>query len=79
MREATGGSPALWLILGGFVVLVLAYRAVLIGCAAGRADRGRAGEADAPAVEEGPFSNAELERYARHITCPISAAPGSWR
>jgi hypothetical protein len=28
-REATGGSPALWLILGGFVVLVLAYRAVL--------------------------------------------------
>jgi molybdopterin/thiamine biosynthesis adenylyltransferase len=69
LREATGGSPAPWLLLAGALALVLAYRFVL------RRLRGRAGvleaerDALAPATE-GPFSDAELERYARHITLP---------
>lgn len=70
LRELTGGSVALWLLLGGGLVLVLAYRAVL----ARLRDRAEvieaARDADAPVVASGPFSNAELERYARHITLP---------
>lgn len=70
LRETTGSSPALWLILGGMAVLVLAYRAVL-----GRVrDRARAAErrmeGAAPAARGEPFSGDELERYARHITLP---------
>jgi molybdopterin/thiamine biosynthesis adenylyltransferase len=67
VREATGGSAALWLILGAGVVLVLLYRAVL-----GRL-RGRAEAVEAARMvpePEGPFSDEELERYARHITLP---------
>jgi molybdopterin/thiamine biosynthesis adenylyltransferase len=64
LRMATGESPAFWLILGGFVVLILAYRAVL------RRLRGRVvsntAQADAP-PRDGPFSETELNRYARHI------------
>jgi molybdopterin/thiamine biosynthesis adenylyltransferase len=76
VREATGGSPAPWLILGGFVVLVLAYRAVLTRL------RGQAEEIEASRestetpAHEGPFSNAELERYARHITLPDIGGAG---
>ncbi|WP_430450238.1 HesA/MoeB/ThiF family protein [Rhodophyticola sp.] len=70
LREATGSSPALWLILGGMVVLVLAYRAAL-----GQVrNRARAAEQRvdgvATASHGGPFSGDELERYARHITLP---------
>lgn len=70
IREATGGSPALWLLLGAAAVLVLLYRAVLTrlrGRAAAK-EATRAAE-DAP-ESDGPFSEAELERYARHITLP---------
>ena len=70
LREATGGSPALWLILGASLVLVLAYRLVL-NRLRGRAEGIEATrETEAGAVEAGPFSGAELERYARHITLP---------
>ncbi len=70
VREATGGSPALWLILGAALVLVLLYRLVL------KRLRGQAEEIEATRdtmkdpEPEGPFSGAELERYARHITLP---------
>jgi molybdopterin/thiamine biosynthesis adenylyltransferase len=70
LREATGGSPALWLILGAFVGLGLAYRAVLVRLRS----RAEAKEADravaAPVTPKGPFNDEELERYARHITLP---------
>ncbi|WP_370399118.1 HesA/MoeB/ThiF family protein [Sulfitobacter sp. JB4-11] len=63
--QATGGSAALWLILGGFVVLFLGYRALL------RSLRGRVtGPAAAPLMDaEKPktLSETELNRYARHI------------
>jgi Na+-transporting methylmalonyl-CoA/oxaloacetate decarboxylase gamma subunit len=75
VREATGGSPALWLILGGFVVLVLAYRAVLTRLR-GRAERIEAEREEVAPPEDGPFSGAELERYARHITLPDIGGAG---
>ncbi len=64
LRQATGESPALWLILGGAAALVVAYRAGL--------RRLRARVQDPPPVQNssaqaGPFSDVELDRYARHI------------
>ncbi|UWQ95218.1 molybdopterin-synthase adenylyltransferase MoeB [Rhodobacteraceae bacterium M385] len=69
LREVTGGSAALWLLLGAGLALVLGYRALL------RRMRDRAAQADiarggAEALPEGPFLGVELERYARHITLP---------
>ncbi|WP_299683998.1 molybdopterin-synthase adenylyltransferase MoeB [uncultured Tateyamaria sp.] len=64
LRVATGESPAFWLILGGFAALIWAYRQGL-----GRL-RARVAQTEAeaaPAHQTGPFSDAELNRYARHI------------
>jgi len=61
LRIATGGSVALWLMLGGAVAVVLGYRQML-----GALRR----KAEAPTVEapqNGTFSDTELNRYARHI------------
>lgn len=75
VREMTGGSVALWLLLGGALVLVLAYRAVLIRLR-GRAEGIEAArEAKVPAPV-GPFLDVELERYARHITLPDIGGAG---
>jgi molybdopterin/thiamine biosynthesis adenylyltransferase len=64
LREATGQSASLWLLIGGGVVLVLTYRAGLSRLR----DRARMREADEkPPGREGAFSEAELNRYARHI------------
>lgn len=60
LRAGTGGSAAPWLLLGGFVALVLAYRAGL-GWLRARA---------VPEAPQGPaptFTDTELNRYARHI------------
>ncbi|MEM6940147.1 MAG: molybdopterin-synthase adenylyltransferase MoeB [Pseudomonadota bacterium] len=62
LRVATGGSAALWLVLGGFLLLFLSYRRVILAL------KGRAvakQEASAPLPEA--FSETELNRYARHI------------
>ncbi len=62
LRVATGGSAALWLMLGGFAVLFFAYRWLLIGL------RKRAGQTDnEPETRPGKFTETELNRYARHI------------
>ncbi|OAN85001.1 molybdopterin biosynthesis protein [Jannaschia sp. EhC01] len=69
VRALTGGSVALWLLLGAGLALVLAYRAVLVRLK-GRAEGIEAArDAEAPATA-GPFLDVELERYARHITLP---------
>ena len=61
LRAATGGSAALWLLLGGAAALVLLYRRGLMAL------RAKARPAPgAPVTAEG-LSEAELERYARHI------------
>jgi molybdopterin/thiamine biosynthesis adenylyltransferase len=70
LREATGGSPALWLILGAFLVLALAYRAGLARLRTRAAAKEAERDATAPAAPKGPFTDEELERYARHITLP---------
>lgn len=71
LRQATGGSAAPWLLLGGFAALVLAYRWGLRWVQA-RADRAVPVQ-DAP---KGSFSDAELERYARHIVLREVGGPG---
>lgn len=70
LREATGGSPAPWLILGGFVLVGGAYRAVLLRLRSRAEAREADRAAEAPAAPKGPFTDEELERYARHITLP---------
>lgn len=60
LRMATGESPALWLILGGFAALVVAYRLVL------KRLRSRVQVQEVP-TRQGSFSDTELNRYARHI------------
>jgi molybdopterin/thiamine biosynthesis adenylyltransferase len=68
LRDATGGSAAPWLMLAGLAALVLAYRQGLRVLRA-RADQAAAARrAAAPDAATGPFSEVELERYARHIT-----------
>ncbi len=72
LREATGGSAALWLILGGVAILVLVYGRVL------KALRNRAAPAAAkePVMPSDQFSETELERYARHIVLRELGGPG---
>ncbi|MGY9048787.1 MAG: HesA/MoeB/ThiF family protein [Rhodobacterales bacterium] len=73
LRMATGESAALWLIFGGFVGLVLLYRAVLGRV---RAKATLRETAEAPLVRADRFSEAELERYARHIVLREIGGPG---
>ncbi|MDX1821783.1 MAG: molybdopterin-synthase adenylyltransferase MoeB [Paracoccaceae bacterium] len=64
LRLSTGGSAAPWLLLGGFAALILTYRTLLNRLRI-RAD----GSATDPGLppQNGPFSDTELDRYARHI------------
>ena len=75
-RQATGGTAEPWLILGGIVALIWAYRAGL-GWLRSRAE---AQEAELEAAQEpaqtGPFRDAELTRYARHIILREIGGPG---
>ena len=75
LRTATGGSAAMWLILGGSALLVLVYGRVL------KALRNRAatGRAKEPAMPSDQFSETELERYARHIVLRELGGPGQKR
>ena len=76
LRQATGGSAAPWLLLAGAAALVLAYRAVLLRLKA----RATAREAPPPpAGQSGPFTDTELERYARHIVLRELGGPGQKR
>lgn len=59
LRVATGGDARPWLVLGGIVALGVAYAYGL--------KRLRKPEAVAPPQQTGPFREAELTRYARHI------------
>jgi len=72
LREATGGSAALWLILLGFAALVWGYR---VGLAKLRERAKVKDEADNSA-DKPLFSDGELERYARHIVLRELGGPG---
>lgn len=78
LRVGTGGSAAPWLMLGGAVALVLAYREGLrlLRARAEAVEGAREAEAPRPA---GTFSGEELERYARHITLREVGGPGQKR
>ena len=76
LREATGGSPAFWLILGGFAALGLVYAQVLKRLRA-RAQVKEA--AAAPKPEPGRYREGELERYTRHIVLRELGGPGQTR
>lgn len=78
VRQGTGGSAAPWLILGGVVALVLAYREGLrrLRARAEAMEAARDAERPKPA---GSFSAEELDRYARHITLREVGGPGQKR
>ncbi|MCY4151766.1 MAG: molybdopterin-synthase adenylyltransferase MoeB [Aestuariivita sp.] len=65
LREATGGSVAHWLILGGLTVLVLFYRNGLQRLR--KLAHKRTASSQFELSSPGVFSEVELERYARHI------------
>ncbi|TNJ44817.1 molybdopterin-synthase adenylyltransferase MoeB [Phaeobacter sp. B1627] len=65
LREATGGSASLWFILAGAGGLVAVYTMGLQHLRA-RAERAEGAQA-ASGAEAPPFSEVELNRYARHI------------
>lgn len=75
LRVATGGNLANWGILAGLAALAGAYVLAL------RLLRGRARPAPvaAPVPRAGSFSEAELERYARHIVLREIGGPGQKR
>ncbi len=72
LRMATGGEASGWLILGAGAVLVMLYRQFL-----GKI-RARAAETTPvpTAPESDKLSDAELERYARHIVLREVGGPG---
>lgn len=61
LRIATGGSAAPWAMIGAAALMVFGYRALL------QKLRARVADNNAPNKASGQFSEAELERYARHI------------
>ena len=69
LRMATGQSAALWVMLGAAVAVVLAYREGL-GWLRAKA------QPVAEPVQTGPFREAELRRYARHIILREVGGPG---
>lgn len=71
LREATGGSAALWLILGGCVIVIGAYARLVAALKA------RAQPKDQDVTQKpGTFSETELNRYARHIVLREIGGPG---
>jgi molybdopterin/thiamine biosynthesis adenylyltransferase len=69
LRMATGESPALWLMIGGAAAIAMVYRQGLRGLR-------RRAQADEMPQREGLFSEAELDRYARHIVLREIGGPG---
>lgn len=65
LREATGGEPALWVLIIAAGGIVWGYGKVL-GKVRARASGAPSFHYEAP-ENEGPFSATELDRYARHI------------
>lgn len=68
-----GGSARGWLVTGGLAALVFAYRAGLARL------RGRAVPVDPPAAPPSAVSDAELDRYARHLVLREIGGPGQMR
>ncbi|MEL7092843.1 MAG: molybdopterin-synthase adenylyltransferase MoeB [Pseudomonadota bacterium] len=74
LRLATGESPALWLLVGAFAALAWLYSRGLTWLR-GAAGKSRDTTTDTP-PPSGPFSDTELNRYARHIVLREVGGPG---
>lgn len=73
LRLATGESAALWLLIGGFLVVALVYRAALSRLRS----RARTSEEQVSTGSDKPlFSDTELNRYARHMVLREIGGPG---
>lgn len=90
LRQNTGGDPAFWLLLAGFVSLAWLYRQLLVrlrrraeaGEAERAAERAAAADGAAAAADATPstgFSDVELQRYARQIALREIGGPGQRR
>ncbi|WP_375691909.1 ThiF family adenylyltransferase [Pseudooceanicola sp. LIPI14-2-Ac024] len=76
-REMTGGGPQAWAMLLGVVAVVLVYGLVIARLRDRAVARGAEAAAEAAeAAPAGPFSDAELERYSRHIMLRELGGPG---
>ena len=78
LREATGGSPVPWALLGAVSVIAFIYGQAV------RALRRKAKARDAKKeggaeMKPGAFSERELDRYARHIVLREIGGPGQKR
>ena len=71
LKDATGGSAQNWLIVLGLAVIAGAYRFGLSNLRR-RHDVAQSG----PPVQQGSFTEAELNRYARHIVLREIGGPG---
>ncbi len=69
LRVATGGSATIWVYLAIFTAIAFSYGKGVAFL------KGVAGRRNAP-VQKGPFSDAELDRYARHIMLREIGGPG---
>jgi molybdopterin/thiamine biosynthesis adenylyltransferase len=76
LAQATGGDPRVWLVLGGLVALVLAYR---LGLGALRRRGAARVTPTEPAAKGSRLRPAELDRYARHIMLREIGGPGQRR
>ncbi|WP_265501018.1 HesA/MoeB/ThiF family protein [Paracoccus beibuensis] len=71
--RAVGGNAAGWLVLGAVVALVVAYRRLLAML------RRRAAPPPADPVQDAGLSDAELDRYARHLVLRQIGGSGQTR
>ncbi|MEO0752108.1 MAG: HesA/MoeB/ThiF family protein [Pseudomonadota bacterium] len=69
LREATGGSAAFWVVFAALAGVAFSYGKVV------QFLKGTAERRNTP-VQKGPFSEAELDRYARHIVLREIGGPG---
>lgn len=82
LRRATGGSAQVWIVFLGAVGLAAVYWAGLRQLkarawrAGGEATAVAMAPAEEPGAAQGPFSEAELDRYARHIFLREIGGPG---
>ncbi|SFO23473.1 Molybdopterin or thiamine biosynthesis adenylyltransferase [Roseovarius lutimaris] len=76
LRLATGESAALWLMLGGAAGVVLVYRAGLGRLRARAKQRAGATVSGGDTGRKPLFTEAELDRYARHIVLREIGGPG---
>jgi molybdopterin/thiamine biosynthesis adenylyltransferase len=75
-----GGSAPGWIVVGALAALVLAYRGALtwLHGRAGRAGNALAEPVAQPVANDG-LSDAELDRYARHLVLREIGGPGQMR